>query len=175
MSSTTEPTSARSIPPARPILGFLAWLLLCFTAAGIGAIASANAGAFYQQLTRPSWAPPAWLFGPVWSVLYLCMAVAAWMVWRIGGWGAARRALTLFLLQLAANALWTWLFFYFQRGALASFEILVLWTLIVATIVQFWRLRALAGALLLPYLAWVSFASILSLTMWRLNPGPLGG
>ncbi|MBC7416250.1 MAG: tryptophan-rich sensory protein [Herminiimonas sp.] len=160
--------------PARPLLGLLAWLLLCFTAAGIGAVASANAGAFYQQLIRPSWAPPGWLFGPVWSVLYLSMAIAAWLIWRRGGFQSARTALSLFLVQLAANALWTWLFFYFQRGALASVEILVLWVLIVATIFRFWRIRPIAGALLLPYLAWVSFASVLSLTMWRLNPGLLG-
>jgi benzodiazapine receptor len=174
MSSFTEPMSARVTPPARPLLGFLAWLVLCFAAAGIGAIASANAGAFYQQLARPSWAPPAWLFGPVWSVLYLCMAVAVWLVWRIGGWRAAGSALALFMVQLAANALWTWLFFYFQRGLLASVEILLLWALIVATIMQFWRLRPVAGALMLPYLAWVSFASVLSFTMWRLNPVLLG-
>lgn len=175
MTSIPEPITTRPIPPSRPILGLLAWLVLCFTAAGIGAIASVNASGFYQQLLRPSWAPPGWLFGPVWSVLYVSMAVAAWLVWRIGGWRAANGALALFVIQLVANALWTWLFFYFQRGALATLEIVVLWALIVATIVQFWRLRSLAGALLLPYLAWVSFASVLSLTMWRLNPGPLGG
>ena len=170
-----DPFHARPIPPSHPFLGLLAWLALCFTAAGIGAVASVNASAFYQQLARPPWAPPGWLFGPVWSVRYLCMAIAAWIVWRIGGWRAATGALTLFVIQLIANALWTWLFFYFQRGALATFEILLLWVLIVATSVRFWRLRPVAGALLLPYLAWVSFASVLSLTMWRLNPGPLGG
>ena len=175
MTSITDAIDTRPTRPTRPILGFLVWLALCFTAAGIGAVASVNAGASYQQLVQPQWAPPAWLFGPVWSVLYLGMAVSAWMVWRIGGFGAARRALSLFLVQLVANALWTWLFFHFQRGALASFEILLLWALIVATIVQFWRVRPVAGALMLPYLGWVSFASILSFTMWRLNPGPLGG
>ena len=175
MALISDPMTAYPTPPARPVLGFLAWLALCFTAAGIGAIASANASAFYQQLTQPAWAPPGWLFGPVWSVLYFGMAVSVWLIWRIGGWRTASRAQTLFLIQLAANALWTWLFFYFQRGAIASIEILVLWALIVATIVQFWRLRPLAGALMLPYLAWVSFASVLSFTMWRLNPASLGG
>ena len=90
-------------------------------------------------------------------------------VWRIGGWRAAGGALMLFVVQLVANAAWTWLFFYFKRGDLASFEILVLWALIVATIVRFWRVRPLAGALLLPYLAWVSFAAALNFSLWRLN------
>jgi benzodiazapine receptor len=175
MSLAPELSTARLTPPPRPLLGFVAWLALCFAAAGIGAVASANARAFYAQLAQPTWSPPGWLFGPVWSVLYLCMAVAAWLIWRIGGWRAASTALTLFVVQLAANALWTWLFFYFQRGLSASIEILVLWVLIVATIVQFRRLQPLAAALTLPYLAWVSFATVLSFTMWRLNPAMLGG
>lgn len=162
------------ISPSRQIFGLAGWLILSFAAAAIGAVASINAGEFYQQLTRPDWAPPGWLFGPVWSVLYLLMGIAAWLVWRERGFRNAQAALSLFIIQLAANALWTWLFFAWQSGALAFIEILILWTLILATIISFWRVRPLAGALLLPYLAWVTFAVSLTFATWRLNPQILG-
>lgn len=154
--------------------GLLGWLVVAFAAAAIGGFASASAGEFYRDLVRPSWAPPGWLFGPVWSVLYLLMGVAAWLVWRARGFAGASSALLAFLVQLAANALWTWLFFVWRQGGLAFAEILVLWVLILVTIRLFWRVSALAGALLLPYLAWVSFASALTLATWRLNPQLLG-
>ncbi len=154
----------------RQLLGLLGWLLLVFAAAAIGGLASSRAGPFYQQLVRPDWAPPGWLFAPVWSMLYLLMGIAAWLVWRGPGFRGARIALALFLVQLAANALWTWLFFAWQKGALAFGEILVLWALILATVIAFWRVRPLAGALLLPYLAWVSFACALSYSIWQMNP-----
>lgn len=154
-------------------IGLLGWLALCLAVAALGARASITAASFYGELTRPAWAPPGSVFGPVWSVLYLMMAVAAWLVWRERGWSAARAALTLFIVQLAANALWSWLFFAWRKGAWASAEIVVLWALILATVVSFWRIRPLAGALLLPYLAWVSFATFLCITIWRLNPGAL--
>jgi len=158
------------VPVSAQILGLLGWLVLTFAAAAIGGVASANAGAFYQQLTRPGWAPPAWLFGPVWSTLYVLIGIAAWLVWRVRGFRGAGIPLSLFLVQLAANALWTWLFFAWRQGALAFAEILVLWALILGTVVAFWRVRPLAGALLLPYLAWVTFASALTFTTWQLNP-----
>ena len=155
------------------VIGLGGWLLLTFAAAAIGAVASAEAGVFYAQLTRPSWAPPGWIFGPVWSTLYALMAVSAWWVWRARGFAGARTALVLFMAQLAANALWSWLFFAWRRGDLASAEVLVLWCLIAATVVAFWRISTLAGALLLPYLAWVTFASALTFSVWKLNPGLL--
>jgi len=155
-------------------LGLLAWLAICFCAAAVGGFASANAGTFYQDLVRPDWAPPAWLFAPAWTVLYFLMAIAAWLVWRDRGFRGASTALSLFLIQLAANALWTWLFFAWQLGALAFVEIVVLWALIVATIVAFRRVRPVAAALLLPYLAWVTFASALAWSTWQLNPSLLG-
>ncbi|WP_210411685.1 TspO/MBR family protein [Rhodoferax sediminis] len=153
------------------LLGLVAWLVLSFVAAGVGAIASVEAASFYAQLMRPSWAPPASVFGPVWSVLYALMGVAAWLVWRERG--ATREALTLFVAQLAANALWSWLFFAWHQGALASAEVLVLLLLIAATIVAFWRIRRLAAVLMLPYLVWVSFASALTWSIWQSNPGLL--
>ncbi|MHB1223808.1 MAG: TspO/MBR family protein [Gemmatimonadaceae bacterium] len=157
--------------------GLVAWLVVSFAAAAVGAVASANAGPFYERLDRPNWAPPAGLFGPVWTVLYLMMGIAAWLVWwkwRSSGARGARGALWLFVIQLAANALWTWLFFAWRRGALASAEIVLLWILIAATIVAFWRIRPLAGALLVPYLLWVSYATALTLAVWRMNPRILG-
>ena len=154
--------------------GLLAWLSLTFAAAAIGGYASANAGAFYQQLARPGWAPPGWLFAPVWTALYLMMGLAAWLVWKQRGLRATRGALTLFVIQLTANALWTWLFFAWQRGALAFMEIMVLWALIIGTTIAFWRIRPLAGALMLPYFAWVTFAAALNYAVWQLNPSLLG-
>ena len=163
--------NAESAPPRA--LGLVGWVLLTFAAAALGALGSANAGAFYAELVRPSWAPPAWLFGPVWSALYALMAVSAWLVWRDRGFAGARTALVLFIVQLAANALWSWLFFRWHQGGLAFAEVLVLWCLIVATIVAFRRISALAAVLLYPYLAWSTFASVLTFAIWRLNPGVL--
>jgi len=156
------------------VLGFIGWLALCLAAGGLGAVASMDAASFYRQLAKPEWAPPASVFGPVWTVLYVLMAIAAWSVWRIGGFAQARGALTLFLVQLAVNALWSWLFFAWHRGGLAFADIVVLAALLVATTVAFWRHRPLAGALLLPYLGWVLFAGALNFAVWRANPALLG-
>lgn len=155
-------------------IGLVGWLLVAFVTAAVGGFASASAGEFYRELVRPSWAPPGWLFGPVWSVLYFLMGVAAWLVWRARGFAGARSALLVFVFQLAANALWTWLFFVWRQGGLAFAEILVLWVLILVTIFLFWRVSRVAAWLLLPYLAWVTFASVLTLATWRLNPELLG-
>lgn len=159
---------------ARQTLGLFGWLLLAFAAAAVGGFASADAGNFYGKLVRPSWAPPAWLFAPVWSVLYTLMGISAWLVWRKRGFAGAASALLAFSLQLAANALWTWLFFAWRLGGLAFGEILLLWLLIATTIGLFWRIDRLSAALMLPYLGWVSFASALTLSLWQLNPGVLG-
>ena len=160
--------------PQRQVLGLVGWLAASFIAGGIGAFASANAGDFYAKLSRPSWAPPAWLFGPVWSVLYVLIGVAAWLVWRKHGFQGASTALKLFGIQLLANALWTWLFFVWHLGAISLVEIIALWLLIFSTVFAFWRLHRLAAVMLIPYLAWVSFASALTLYLWRLNPTILG-
>jgi tryptophan-rich sensory protein len=157
----------------KQILGLIGWLMLAFIAAAIGAVASVQAADFYQGLVRPSWAPPAKVFGPVWSVLYLMMGISSWLIWRTRDLRSAL-PLTLYVVQLAANALWSWLFFAWHQGQWAFVEILVLWGLIVATTISFWRIRSLAGVLLLPYLLWVSFASGLAYNVWRLNPNLLG-
>ena len=154
--------------------GLVGWLLVTLAAASVGVITSARAASFYGQLLQPAWAPPAWLFGPMWSVLYVLMAVAAWLVWRDHGFSGARLGLGLFVLQLVANALWSWLFFVLHRGALSVAEIVVLWLLILATILAFWPLHRLAALMLVPYLAWVSVASALTLSLWRANRAMLG-
>ena len=154
-------------------VGLFVSLLVAFGAAAIGGVASLRAADFYQQLIRPRWAPPGRAFGPVWSILYLLMGIASWLVWREHA-TLQIVALTVYVVQLAANALWTWLFFAWRKGRLAFVEILVLWALIVTTVTLFWQVRPLAALLLLPYLAWVSFASFLAFSIWRLNPRLLG-
>ena len=103
------------------------------------------------------------------------MGIAAWLVWRQRGFRESGMALWLFIAQLTANALWSWLFFSWHNGAWAFYEILILWVLLLCTVAAFWRVRSLAGALLLPYLAWVTFATVLCFAIWRLNPVALGG
>ena len=158
----------------RPALALVGWLVLCYLASAIGAVAAVQASDFYGELTQPSWAPPAWLFGPVWTLLYTFMGIAAWLVWRAGGLQQNRRALSVFLVQLALNGLWSWLFFAWYLGALAFAEIILLLVLIAVTIVLFWRVSTWAGLLLVPYFLWVSFASALNFAMWQLNPLILG-
>jgi len=151
------------------LLGLAFWLFTGFATAGIGALGSADSPELYRSLDRPSWAPPAWLFGPVWTVLYVLIGISAWLVWRERGAAKARIELIVFLIQLALNALWTWLFFAWRQGGLAFGEILLLGVMIVVNIVLFWRIRPLAGAILLPYLLWVAFASMLTFSIWRRN------
>jgi tryptophan-rich sensory protein len=159
---------ARSLPAQ--LLGLAAWLLLCFAAAAVGAVASANAPEFYAQLSKPGWAPPATLFAPVWTTLYALMGISSWLVWRTGPSAHVKGALIVFVVQLVVNALWSWLFFEWKLGAAAFAEVLLLWLLIAATIFLFWRASRLGAALLLPYLAWVGFASALTYSAWQRNP-----
>lgn len=160
--------------PSRQVLGFVGWLALTAAAGALGSIASIRAPVFYAELARPAWAPPASWFGPVWTTLYVLMAVAAWLVWRERLAPGRTRALVLFVVQLALNALWSWLFFAWRLGALAFVDVLLLFALIVATLVAFLRVRALAGLLLVPYLLWVGFASALTWAVWQRNPALLG-
>ncbi|MBP8259632.1 MAG: tryptophan-rich sensory protein [Verrucomicrobia bacterium] len=146
----------------------LGWLALSFCVAAIGSLFMP--GEWYAGLQKPSWNPPKWIFGPVWTALYTTMAVAAWLVWKRGGWARQRMALTIFLVQLGLNALWSPLFFGMQNPALAFVDILLLWLALLATAAAFWRSRPLAGVLLVPYLSWVTFAGALNFTLWRLNP-----
>jgi len=153
----------------RSWLGLIGWLLASLATGAVGALATRHAREFYAGLVKPPWAPPGWVFGPVWTALYLMMSVAAWLVWRQEGWRGAAVALALFVAQLLCNALWSWLFFTWRRGGLALADIVLLTGLIVATIIAFARVRALAAVLLVPYLAWVMFATALTLALWRAN------
>lgn len=129
-------------------------------------------GEWYASLAKPSWNPPSAVFAPVWSLLYVSMGVAAWLVWRQAGFEGAKLALGLFAGQLVLNALWSWLFFGLHRPDVAFVDIVALWLLILIVTVLFWRESRTAGALMLPYLAWVGFASCLNFAVWRLNVGP---
>jgi benzodiazapine receptor len=151
-----------------PALGLAGWLVVCFSAAAVGS--GFMPGEWYARLNKPVWNPPSWIFGPVWSALYAMMAMAAWLVWRRGGFVAQRRPLMWFLLQLLLNTAWSPLFFGLRNPALAFTEILLLWCAILATLLAFWKVHRVAGALLVPYLAWVSFATFLNFTLWRMNP-----
>ena len=144
--------------------------LLCFGAGAIGSMATRRAPEVYANLVRPSWAPPSGVFAPVWTTLYVLMAIAAWLVWNERGIQSTTGPLILFLVQLALNALWSWLFFAWRRGRMAEIEVLVLLVLIALTVIAFWRVRPLAGILMLPYLAWVSYATALTFAIVRRNP-----
>ncbi len=155
---------------AREAIGWVGWFILVFAAASLGSIASIDASEFYTQLAQPAWAPPPWLFGPVWTTLYLLMAVSVALVWRIGGFVERGVEIRLFVLQLALNSLWSWLFFQWHLGGLAFAEVILLWLVILVTSILFCRVRPLAGLLLIPYLLWVTFAAALNFTLWQLNP-----
>lgn len=152
---------------ARSAIGLVTALILTFSAAYVGTRFPPDD--WYEALSKPAWNPPNWLFGPVWTILYLLMAVAAWLVWRESGFAGVAIPLGLFLLQLGLNAAWSWIFFGRGELGLALAEILVLWVAILGTIIAFWRVRPISGMLLVPYLLWVTFASVLNATLWQLN------
>jgi translocator protein len=142
--------------------------VLCFSATLTATFVSVDD--WYALLHKPSWNPPGWVFGPAWTLLYAVMAVAAWLVWLEGGWRAQRGPLGFFLAQWLLNVLWTPLFFGMHLLGVAFVEIVALWIVILMTVIAFWRAKKVAGILLLPYLAWVSFAATLNFTIWRMNP-----
>lgn len=148
-------------------IGLALWLAVSFIPAWFGQ--QFTASEWYQQLDRPSWAPPGWLFGPVWTFLYATMGVAAWLVWVERGFERAAGPLGLFLVQLIPNAAWSWLFFGLERMGIAFADIVLLWLLIIATIAAFWRVHRLAALLLVPYLLWVTYAAALNLSLWQMN------
>lgn len=157
----------QTISRSKLVWGMCGWLLVCFAVASLGAVFTP--GEWYAALRKPAWNPPGWVFGPVWSALYTMMALAAWLAWKSGGFTAQRRALALFLAQLVLNAAWTPLFFGMHLPGVAFAEILLLWLAIAATLLAFWPVSRVAAWLLVPYLAWVSFAAVLNGTLWRLN------
>jgi len=158
---------ARRRPGVRSLALLGASVLAVGAAAVVGGLAAGRAApGYYETLDRPSWSPPAGVFGPVWSVLYVSMATAAWLVAREGlERDDVRLALGLFGTQLVLNAAWTPIFFGAQRPGLAAADIIALLVVLAATVAAFWRVRPAAGALMVPYLAWVAFATALNLAI----------
>ena len=150
-----------------PVWALIGWLVLCYSASATAVFVSTDG--WYAALAKPAWNPPAWIFGPVWTVLYAMMAVAAWMVWCRGGWRVQTYPLMLFVAQWALNALWTPLFFGLKQPGLAFGAIVLLWGALIATLHAFRRVRPAAALLLLPYAAWLTFAVLLNYTIWRMN------
>lgn len=165
-------------------MSLAAWLAACYAASALGAVATRNAESFYNQLSLPWWAPSAGVFGPVWTMLYALMGIAAWMVWRerradtrhhtlqdtAHNDAEVMSALKLFGAQLAVNAIWSWVFFGWHQGALALFTILVLLALVVVVTIRFYRINQMAGMVLTPYVAWLAYATCLAFVAWRRNP-----
>jgi translocator protein len=155
-------------------VAIVTFLVICFGAAAIGSLFTyATVDTWYAQLRKPSFNPPNWIFGPVWSALYFMMALSAWLVWRKAGWSRAKVALLLFFVQLALNVTWSGLFFGLRRPGLALVEIFFLLGAIVATALAFLPFSRTAFWLMMPYFAWVSFAFFLNLKIWQLNSGVL--
>lgn len=153
-------------------IGLVVFIVVCLGVGGLGAVATTpEIQGWYKTLAKPSWNPPDSVFGPVWTTLFIMMGIAAWLVWQQGGFKAASKPLSLFAVQLALNVAWSWIFFGLHQPGWAFVEIVILWLAILATTVAFLRCSKVAGWLLVPYLAWVSFASVLNFTIWRMNMG----
>jgi tryptophan-rich sensory protein len=155
---------------SRRALVLVVLLGLVFVAASVGSVfTSRSVSDWYVGLAKPSWTPPGWVFGPVWTVLYVLMAAAAWRVWLREGLARGRLPLALFAVQLVLNAAWSGVFFGLRMPGLALAELAVLLAAVAATTAAFWRADRLAGALMLPYLGWATFAGALNLAIWRMN------
>jgi len=150
-----------------PLIFFLA---ITFLAAFIGNFFTMpNIQTWYATLNKPSFSPPNWLFGPVWTILFILMAIAAFLVFQTKDNSKRKTALTFYFIQLVFNSFWSILFFGLHSPKFAFFEIIILWILILITLIKFLKIKKIAGLLLVPYLLWVSFASILNLFIWLIN------
>ncbi|MGD8240907.1 MAG: tryptophan-rich sensory protein [Armatimonadota bacterium] len=154
----------------REALGLGVAVVVCFGASALGAVYTGRSiPDWYATLQKPAWTPPGWVFGPVWTALYVSMAVAAWVVWRQKGFAGSGLPMGLFAVQLLLNAAWSPVFFGCRMPGAAFGVIVLLWVAILATIAAFWRASPVAAALLVPYQAWVTFAAALNYAIWRLN------
>ena len=150
--------------------GLAGFVALAMAVAALGSLfTSSGMGSWYAALEKPSFNPPSWVFGPVWTTLYVMMAVAAWLVWKRAGAGAAGMALGAWLVQLALNLTWSGIFFGLRAPGWAFAEIIVLWIAILLTTALFFRHSRVAGWLLVPYMAWVTFAAVLNFAIMRMN------
>ncbi|MGI5268019.1 TspO/MBR family protein [Nonomuraea sp. CA-218870] len=153
-------------PPRRRWVALPVFLVVVALVAVIGSLSASGSAAEYLSLQRPAWAPPQWLFGPVWTVLYILIAVAGWLTWTARGWSPA---MTLYAIQLVLNAAWTPLFFAAGWYGVAFAELCLLWVTIAATMAAMWRIRRPAALLMAPYLLWVTYAGALNFAIWQLN------
>jgi tryptophan-rich sensory protein len=154
----------------RAVIGLAAFLLGCAGVSLVGAaITATSVGDWYQTIAKPSFNPPDWLFAPIWTTIYILIAVAGWRAWPQAGTAMVSGAFAVYVAQLALNIGWSFLFFGLQKIGLALIEIVVLLAAIAVNIVLFWRLDRWAGVLLVPYLVWVAFATVLTAAIWRLN------
>ncbi len=152
-----------------PWVALVLFLILSFSAAGIGSYFTVSeVPGWYKQLAKPTWNPPGWVFGPVWSALYTMIGISAWLVWRKVGL-SLEPVWVFFALQWLFNTLWSVLFFGWHAPGWALVDISLLWLSILATLVAFFRVTNAAGWLFVPYLLWVSFALVLNATIWHLN------
>lgn len=149
---------------------FIIALVIPLAVGGIsGFFTASSVGSWYQTLSKPSWNPPDWLFGPVWTTLYIMMGIALYLVWKETGSSQKNLALVLFIIQLVLNFFWSFIFFNQRETGWALAEIIALWVMILLTILAFAKVNTLAAWLLVPYISWVSFASVLNYTIWKLN------
>ena len=151
------------------VVSLMLFILVTFCFAGLGAMASISATTMYGNIIKPSWAPAGALFGQVWTVLYGMMAVAGWLVWREHKRLRVSAGIKVYVIHLVFNAMWSWLFFGLGRVDFAMLDIVFLWGIILWMMCYFWRVSAFAGLLMLPYLLWVTFASVLNGALWILN------
>jgi translocator protein len=152
------------------LAALIVFIVVCLGVAGAGTIFTTGAVRnWYPAIHKPSWTPPEWLFGPVWTSLYLMMAIAAWLVWQKRGSVDVKSALWLFTFQLVLNAAWSPLFFGLKSPLAGLMAIIPLWVAILATLLSFWKISPAAGGLLVPYWLWVSFATALNFSIWKMN------
>jgi len=165
----SEPTEDRP-KESRNLVGLFAFIVICLIISGIGgAITASSVETWYQALEKPIFNPPDWVFAPVWTLLYISMGIAAWRIWRLRSFEATGKALGVFALQLGFNLAWSFLFFGLQRIDLALVEIVILLVAIIVNAIMFWRIDRLAGLMLMPYIAWVTYATVLNASLWLLN------
>jgi tryptophan-rich sensory protein len=154
----------------RQPIGLIVSVALCLGAGFVGSRFNIGSVAtWYPTLSKPAWTPPAWVFAPAWTALYCLMGIAAWLVWSRAGWAAARVPLILFAIQLGLNIAWSGIFFGLRMPAWAFAEIVLLWVAIAATTSKFWPVSRAAGWLMIPYVAWVTYAAALNFAIWQLN------
>lgn len=155
---------------SKNIIALILFISICLVAEFIGSMLTfISVNDWYQTLTKPTWTPPNWLFGPVWTTLYILMGISAWLVWNQGGFQQNKTALSIFFIQLFFNVIWSGLFFGLQQLTMAFIDIVLLWILILTMIITFYKSHKIAGLINILYLLWVSYAGALNFQIWRLN------